>query len=100
VSFFAVCSVPPKTNKNGPPSRTSEKKPEQSQDYLKIQTYEHLSEPHTIKKTHLKPRKHITDTFNESGIYQLKCNNCPLNCVGQTGGNFRTRSKENIQAIG
>jgi hypothetical protein len=48
----------------------------------------------TIKK-HLKPRQHISDIYNESGIYQL----CPLKYVGQTGRNFRTRFKEHIQTI-
>jgi hypothetical protein len=29
----------------------------------------------------------------------MKCNYCPLKYVGQTGGNFRTRYREHIQAI-
>jgi hypothetical protein len=45
-------------------------------------------------KNYLKPIEHIKDTFNKIGIYQLKCNNCPMKYVGQTGRNFRTRFKE------
>jgi hypothetical protein len=40
-------NTPQKTNNNKPPSRTSEKKPELSKDYLKIQTYKHVLEPQT-----------------------------------------------------
>jgi hypothetical protein len=50
-------------------------------------------------KNHLKPRKHISNIYNESGIYQLKCKSCPLKYVGPTGRNFQTRFKEHIQAI-
>jgi hypothetical protein len=50
-------------------------------------------------KNHLKSNKHTRDTFNKSGINQLKCNDCPLKCLGQTGRNFRTYFNEHIQAI-
>jgi hypothetical protein len=39
------------------------------------------------------------DTFNESDIYQLKCNNWSLKYVGQTGRYFRARFIEHKQAI-
>jgi hypothetical protein len=50
-------------------------------------------------KNHLNPRKHISDIYNESGIYQPKGSSCPSKYVGQTGRNFRTRYKEHTQAI-
>jgi hypothetical protein len=39
------------------------------------------------------------DINNQSGIYQLQCNECPLKYVGQTGRTFKVRYKEHIQAI-
>jgi hypothetical protein len=39
------------------------------------------------------------DKYNNSGIYQMKCVNCPLKYVGQTGRTFNIRYKEHIQAI-
>jgi hypothetical protein len=87
-------------DKNGPPLHISEKKQEPLQDYLKTQTYEHNSRSHIRLKNHLK-QKSITRMYisKESGIYQLKCNNCPLKCKGQTGRNFGTRFKVHIQAM-
>jgi hypothetical protein len=38
-------------------------------------------------------------TYNQSGIYQLQCNECPLKYIGQTGHTFRERYKEHINAI-
>jgi hypothetical protein len=43
----------------------------------------------------LKPQPKI-DKYNKSGIYQLKCLDCPLKYVGQTGRTFKTRYKEHI----
>jgi hypothetical protein len=48
---------------------------------------------------HLKLKKPATDKYNNSGIYQLKCYSYPLKYVGQTGRLFKTRFKEDIQAI-
>jgi hypothetical protein len=48
---------------------------------------------------HLKPRLPKTDIYNQSGIYQLKCNDCSLKYIGQTGRTFKTRYKEHIYAI-
>jgi hypothetical protein len=39
------------------------------------------------------------DKYSQSGVYEIKCNSCPLKYVGQTGRNFRTRFKEHIHAI-
>jgi hypothetical protein len=52
----------------------------------------------TIQK-YLQPQKPNTDIYNNSGIYLLSCNDCPLQYVGQTGRNFKTTYKEHIQAI-
>jgi hypothetical protein len=46
----------------------------------------------------LKP--HIqTKDYNRSGIYQMKCLDCPLKYTGQTGRTFIVRYKEHIHAI-
>jgi hypothetical protein len=37
-----------------------------------------------IFQKHKQDKKHTVATCNESGIYQLKCNNCPLKYVGET----------------
>jgi hypothetical protein len=37
--------------------------------------------------------------YNNSGIYQLKCLDCPKKYIGQTGRTFKTRYKEHLQAI-
>jgi hypothetical protein len=42
------------------------------------------------------PRK---GKYNKTGIYQMKCIDCPLKYIGQTGRIFHTRYKEHIQAI-
>jgi hypothetical protein len=52
----------------------------------------------TIQK-HLQLTTHDTDIYQRSGIYELKCNTCPLKYIGQTGRSFRTRHKEHIHAI-
>jgi hypothetical protein len=39
-----------------------------------------------------------TDKYNNSGIYQMKCLDCSLKYVGQTGRTFNARYKENIHA--
>jgi hypothetical protein len=50
-------------------------------------------------QNHLKPKEKTIDAYNQSGVYQLKCNDCPLKYVGQTGRIFKVRYKEHIQAI-
>jgi hypothetical protein len=42
-----------------------------------------------------KPR----DVYNQSDVYQLQYNECPLKYIGQTGRTFRDRYKEHINAI-
>jgi hypothetical protein len=51
----------------------------------------------TIQNT-IKPLTQ-TDKYGKSGIYQIKCLDCPLRYIGQTGRAFHTRYKEHIQAI-
>jgi hypothetical protein len=47
----------------------------------------------------LKPRGETGDIYNQSGIYQLQCSQCPLKYIGQTGCTFRIRYKEHINTI-
>jgi hypothetical protein len=47
-----------------------------------------------IIKNQLKPKTPQNDIYNQSGIYQLSCNDCPLKYIGQPGQTFRTRYKE------
>jgi hypothetical protein len=37
--------------------------------------------------------------YDESGVYELICQNCPGTYIGQTGRNFETRFKEHVQDI-
>ena len=37
--------------------------------------------------------------FEKSGVYKIKCDDCPKFYIGQTGRNFKCRFKEHIQAI-
>jgi hypothetical protein len=50
-------------------------------------------------KNHLRPKQQIADPYNNSGVYQLKCNESPLKYIGQTGRTFKTRYKKHIQGI-
>jgi hypothetical protein len=43
---------------------------------------------------HLEQREGTTDTYNQSGSYQLKCNECPLKYMGQTGQKCNTLYKK------
>jgi hypothetical protein len=40
-----------------------------------------------------------SEKYDNSGIYQLKCLDCPLKYIGQTGRAFHTRYKGHIIAI-
>jgi hypothetical protein len=40
-----------------------------------------------------------TEKYDNSGVYQMKCIDCPLRYIGQTGRTFKVRYKEHIQAI-
>jgi hypothetical protein len=44
-------------------------------------------------------RKPHKDKYSRSGIYQMKCLDCPLKYVKQTGRTFKTRYKEHIHDI-
>jgi hypothetical protein len=74
------------------------KKPESSLVYSKTKICKQISEIPT-QKNHPKIPSTYTHIFNNSGIYQLKCKDCTLKYVGQTGRTFRARSKEHLPAI-
>jgi chromosome condensin MukBEF complex kleisin-like MukF subunit len=46
----------------------------------------------------VKPRLQ-QDECENSGVYQMRCMDCPLKYIGQTGRTFKTKYKEHIQAI-
>jgi hypothetical protein len=52
----------------------------------------------TLKK-HLLPKQKTVDTYEESGVYKLKCDDCPHQYIGHTGRTFKVRFKEHIRDI-
>jgi radical SAM protein with 4Fe4S-binding SPASM domain len=50
-------------------------------------------------KRHFKSKDKTVLKYSQSGIYQLKCKECPLKYIGQTGCMFKVRYKEHIQAV-
>jgi hypothetical protein len=44
-------------------------------------------------------KQKTNDIYSLSGIYQMKCNDCPLKYEGRTGRTFRTRYKGHIREI-
>jgi hypothetical protein len=52
----------------------------------------------TIKHL-LKPRYEKPDIYNQSGVYQLQCEECSLKYIGKTGRTFRVRYREHINSI-
>jgi transposase-like protein len=54
-------------------------------------TIEHILQPKLSTATE--------NIYNNSGICQLKCLDCPKKYIGQTGRTFKTRYKEHLQAI-
>jgi hypothetical protein len=46
-----------------------------------------------------KPITNINNQYHLPGIYKLKCKDCPLIYIGQTGRTFTQRYKEHIAAI-
>jgi hypothetical protein len=50
-------------------------------------------------RQHLKIKEKMTDKYNQSGVYQMACQDCELKYIGQTGRTFRTRYKEHIRDI-
>jgi hypothetical protein len=54
----------------------------------------------TIKRIlKTKPPIENGNKYNSPGIYKLKCKDCPLQYIGQTGRSFNTRYKEHVRAI-
>jgi hypothetical protein len=47
-----------------------------------------IFQKHKCNRKLSKIEKHTADTFNQSSIYKLKCNNYPLKYVGQADKNF------------
>jgi hypothetical protein len=47
----------------------------------------------------LKPKLQTDKYTKESGIYRMKCLDCPMEYIGQTGRKFNTRYKEHIHDI-
>lgn len=54
---------------------------------------------HNTLKRHLVHKPPETDTYNKSGVYMLKCKECPLKYVGQTGRTFKIRFNEHMHDI-
>jgi hypothetical protein len=52
----------------------------------------------TLEK-HLCHNKLIANIYDKSGVYRLKCHDCPGNYVGQTSRSFKIRYNEHLQAI-
>jgi hypothetical protein len=50
-------------------------------------------------KNDLNPREKTVGTYNQSGVYQFRCNECPLKYAGQMRCTFKVQYKEHIQAI-
>jgi hypothetical protein len=55
-----------------------------------------LNKEHNAK--HSKPHSQI-DRCEKNGVHQMKCMDCQLKCVGQTGQMFYIGYEEDIQAI-
>jgi hypothetical protein len=54
----------------------------------------------TIKRIlETKPPIENNNKYSSPGIYKLKCKDCPLQYIGQTGRSFNTRYKEHARAI-
>jgi hypothetical protein len=56
------------------------------------------SSSNTLKR-HLLLKQKTTDTYDKSGVYKLKCADCPLQYIGQMGRTFKVRFKEHIRDI-
>jgi hypothetical protein len=50
-------------------------------------------------RNQLLPQPQKSDKFSKEGVYKLKCKDCPLQYIDQTGRTFHTRFKENIRAV-
>jgi hypothetical protein len=112
-------SIKQKLNKEShkskaPPPKKNKKINMQKTDGLRSHILDMKSEnTNIIRNTNLKVayrtanniRKHVqqkqqgNNTYEHSGIYRLKCKDCPLEYIGQTGRSFNIRYKEHISAI-
>jgi hypothetical protein len=83
---------------NGPHSHTVGRKPNKS---LKLFKDTHIKIAYKTWNTIQKLTKRHTQSekYDNSGIYQLKCLDCPPKYIGQTGRAFHTRYKEHILAV-
>jgi hypothetical protein len=52
----------------------------------------------TIQK-HLQPKKQRCSKYDNSDVHKIKCPDCPLQYIGQTGRSFQTMYKEYIRVI-
>jgi hypothetical protein len=44
-------------------------------------------------------KTNIQDPFQSSGIYQIKCDNCPKSYIGQTARSIHIRTKEHLDSV-
>jgi hypothetical protein len=69
-------------------------------DHQTIKKHTHQNSlQNTEQDTKLTKQHTKTEKYANSDIYQLKCLNCPLTYIGQTGRAFHTRYKEHKLAI-
>jgi hypothetical protein len=52
----------------------------------------------TLEK-HLCPKRPKKESFDKGGVYNMKCQSCPGDYIGQTGRSFKVRYSEHVQAI-
>jgi hypothetical protein len=82
------------TRKNGPSVS------KETEFVTKLFEYFNINISYRTRKTienFLNLHKSRNSLYEESGVYELKCQNCPGSYIGQTGRNFKTRYKEHIQ---
>jgi hypothetical protein len=53
----------------------------------------------TPHKSNVQVKQHNNNQYDNSGIYGLKCKDCPLQYIGQTGRSFKTQFNEHIRAV-
>jgi hypothetical protein len=52
-----------------------------------------------IIQKHIQVKQHNNNQYDGSGVYRLKCRDCPLQYIGQTGCAFKIWFNEHICAI-
>ena len=65
--------------------------------FKKINATVTLRTSHNVQKF-LREKQHLL-RINLSGVYRLKCDNCPAFYIGQTGREFKLRYKESLPKI-